>query len=176
MNIKAQSPRKRRQNLCAAIALVECMMYIALVMLIVGLGLTMYLKLLGFHRDLERNNNDITRVLQAGETWRADIRSAESLRQSSEDNASDRLELSINDAKVIYSFEKGTVWRRNADESVASPFLENVADCRFIKESREHVSAWRWELHLKTKKRTVRIEPLFSFLAVSTPQLKGDTE
>ena len=176
MKTQFQSPTERRQSRRRAIALVECMVYIALVMLIVGLGLNMYLRLLGFHRDLERNNNDITRVLRAGEIWRADIRSAESVAVSTENDTTVRLELRNHDDLVSYRFEDETLWRSIGDGSAASPFLGGVADCRFIKETRDQVSAWRWEIHLKTKKKTVRIDPRFSFLAVSTPQEKGDTE
>jgi hypothetical protein len=33
-------------------------------------------------------------------------------------------------------------------------------------ERRQHVTAWRWEIELPTKKNTAQVHPLFTFEAV----------
>lgn len=149
--------------------LVECMVYIALVMIILGLGLNLFLKLLSFHRDLERNSHDIARSTKAGEIWRDDIRSASAAIQI--ENSADELRLTIpmGDESIEYRYRDGVLWRQATEERPSqSPFLKNLVSCEFVHESRPHAETWTWEVQLKTKKKVVHIEPRFSFLAVPT--------
>ncbi len=165
MKLSKSKHDESRSNL-RGIVLVECMVYIALVMVILGMGLNVYLKLLSFHRDLERNSHDITRTTKAGEIWRADIRSATAHLQIEGQADSLRLTIPIENDSIQYSFRDGTLWRQQSTEQSPQPLLTHIASCQFSKDSRTHTDAWVWDLKLKTKKKTVRIEPQFSFLAV----------
>ena len=162
------SPQKKpvRQLRKQGIVLVECMVYLAVVMVILGLALNVYLKLLGFHRDLERNSNDIARTTKAGEIWRTDVRSATGPIQI--EKKTDELLLTIpnEQGSTDYTFRDGSLWRQESGEPAPRPFLTQLATCKFTQESRTYVDAWSWDVTLKTKKKTVRIEPQFSFLAV----------
>jgi hypothetical protein len=46
-------------------------------------------------------------------------------------------------------------------------WLSNVKSSKMQSELRENVTAWRWELELKTVKKTARVRPLFTFEAVA---------
>src|SRR5215470_16859351 len=56
--------------------LVECLVYIAVLAVVMGVAFSAFYRCLSSWRDLARNTDDIARVLKAGEIWRADIRAA----------------------------------------------------------------------------------------------------
>ncbi len=55
--------------------LIECMIYIVVLAVVMGLGFSAFYRFLENWRDLARSSEDILQVLKAGELWRADIRS-----------------------------------------------------------------------------------------------------
>lgn len=154
-------------------SLIECLVYIAVVMTILGIGLSLYLKLLSFHRDLERNASDIARSLKAGEVWRADIRSAVGPIESTRSDEETFLVIPTATGSIRYHFDQQTLWRQGELAHSETIFLHGVTECEFIQESRSRVTAWRCEIQLKTKMKTVRIQPKFSFLAVNQAEQKA---
>jgi hypothetical protein len=143
-------------------------------MTIVGIGLSLYLKLLSFHRDLERNATDITRSIQAGEVWRADIRSAVGPIESNQSNEGSFLIIPTVTGSIRYHFEQQTLWRQDELAKSKTIFLKKVAECEFIHEARSQVTAWRCEIRLETKMKSVRIQPKFSFRAVNQADQKAN--
>ena len=165
-----RGPAGRRHG----IALIECMVYIAVVMTILGIGLSLYLKLLSFHRDLERNATDITRSIKAGELWRADIRSAVGPIESTHSDKGSVLVIPTAIGSIRYHFDQQTLWRQDELANSETIFLQGVTQCEFIQETRSKVNAWRFEIQLKTKLKTVRVQPKFSFLAVNRAERKAN--
>ncbi|MBT5709110.1 MAG: hypothetical protein HOI66_22550 [Verrucomicrobia bacterium] len=169
-----QAPRRLgSRSMGQGFALVECLVYIAVVMTIVGIGLSLYLKLLSFHRDLERNATDITRSIKAGEVWRADIRSAVGPIESNQTDEGRFLIIPTATGSIHYHFDQQALWRQNELAKSETIFLNKVAECEFIQETRSRVTAWRCEIRLETKMKTVRIQPKFSFLAVNQAEQKA---
>jgi hypothetical protein len=164
--------RSKRQG----IALIECMVYIAVVMPILGIGLSLYLKLLSFHRDLDRNADDIARSLKAGEVWRTDIRSAVGPIETTRTDEGRFLIVPTAIGSIRYHFDQQALWRQDELAKSETIFLHSLTECEFIQETRSRVTAWRCEIQLKTKMKTVRIQPKFSFLAVNEAEQKADEE
>ena len=50
--------------------------------------------------------------------------------------------------------------------------LPNVKRSEFHRDSRQHVTAWRWEVELRGKQEATRVKPLFTFQAVPSKELK----
>lgn len=166
MKTGVKLPRRNQHGLL----LVECMVYIALVMLITGVGVSLFTRTLSFQREIERNSNDIVRTLKVGEQWREDIRKA--VKPITVENH--RLEIPQVNSRVIYDWNNGSLWRIEFDDP-PQLLLRGVKASEFIKDDREHVSAWRWELELDRHRGKMNVEPLFTFGAVA-PRATRETQ
>jgi hypothetical protein len=157
MKTGIKPPRRSQQGLL----LVECMVYIALVMLITGIGVSLFTRTLSFQREIERNSNDIVQTLKVGEQWRMDIRKA--VRPIMVENH--RLKIPQVNSRVTYDWSNGSLWRIEFDDP-PQLLLRGVKASEFIKNEREHVAAWRWEIELDRNRGKMNVKPLFTFGAV----------
>lgn len=158
--------------------LIECLIYIAVVTMLLGMGISLLSKMIGFHRDLERNAADIARCLNAGERWRADLRRATGPVRTFRDGRNDMMEIPTGEEHVLYRYDQYHLWRHTTDTSVPILALKELTRCEFIQEARSHTKTWRWEVELRTLKRVVNVQPRFTFLAVSQsgPPTQGNPE
>ena len=58
------------------IMLVDCLVYLAIWVVVVGLAFSAFYRCLSYSKNLARNGDDIARALKAGERWREDVRAA----------------------------------------------------------------------------------------------------
>src|SRR5690349_18177766 len=58
------------------ITLIECLVYISLVFVILGMATVAFYRCFDNMKSLRRNSNDITQALNVGELWREDVRAA----------------------------------------------------------------------------------------------------
>ncbi len=147
--------------------LIECLVYIAALLVIMELAFAAYYRFELHNRRLTRNATDIVRALQAGERWRDDVRAAKGKLFWTEAGADRELRIPQARGEVAYAFRQGAVWRRAAAVGPWNEFLPAVKASRMEAEPRTHVTAWRWELELQTTRDEVRVTPLFTFLAVA---------
>jgi hypothetical protein len=149
--------------------LIECLMYIAVLALILGIALSAFYRCLDNSRDLARSSDDILRVLRVGEGWRADIRQATTTPKIVSADPLTAFEIPTAKGLIVYAFGDGAVWRKQGD---AEPhqLLPRVKACAMLEDHRQRVASWRWELELTTKKKQVRVRPLFTFEAVPSSQ------
>ena len=148
------------------ITLIECLVYIALVFVILGMATVAFYRCFDNMKALRRNSDDITQALNAGELWRADIRAATKPAQF--DAADQLLRIPQRDHEVAYKFADAQVLRRtsaNADWVVVLPKVEKS---QMQLDQRAQASAWRWELELKSLRQPATVRPLFTFTAVSS--------
>lgn len=145
--------------------LIECMIYIVVLTVVMGLGFSAFYRFLENWRDLARGSEDILQVLKAGELWRADIRQATAAPQLVQEGELTACEIPQIGGRVAYIFSQGTVWRKTPDKA-ATPLIPRVQSFAIEKVERASVTAWRWDLELQTRKKAVRVRPLFSFQAV----------
>jgi Tfp pilus assembly protein PilE len=151
----------------AAFSLVECLVYIALFFVVLGVALGAYYQMDEQSRGFARNSSDIVRTMQAGERWRADVRNATNAAQF-EQNL--ELRLATRNGDVSYFFRDGVVWRQSTNESKSTPVLANVKSSLMKADPRSQVKAWRWEIELQSKRTKATVRPLFTFLAVPTTE------
>lgn len=148
--------------------LTEVLVYIGLLVVILAFGYQAMERCIDASVVLRRNADDITRALNTGERWRADVRSA-TRSASLETTAQGAVLHLLGPAhRVDYRFADEALYRR-FDSGPWVQILDRVKASAFQNEQRPGVAAWRWELELQPRaKATVkasRIRPLFTFLA-----------
>ena len=141
-------------------SLLECLVYIAVLAVVLNLSFMAYYRYDQHTRDLRRNADDITRALRAGERWRDDVRAAVSPPHA----IGNGVAIPLRSGEVAYVFADGAVWRQVA--GTRTVVLKDVGASLWSTDSRQHVDAWRWELELASSKKPVLVRPLFTFTAV----------
>jgi hypothetical protein len=163
MNSKSKTARRRLARPCA-FTLIECLVYISLVFVVLGLATVAFYGCFDNMRALRRNSDDITQALHAGELWRADVRAATKPIQL--DSAGQRLRIPHQNGEVAYKFEESRLLRQASEDSPWVVVLPRVQHSQMQADTRAKVSAWQWELELKTLRKPATLRPLFTFTAV----------
>src|SRR6478736_3345445 len=140
------------------ITLIECLVYIGALAVVLGMGMAAYQRSLDHSISMRRNTDDITQALSAGEYWRADIRAA--TQPPRFDEADQTLHIQQTKGDVAYKFSEEQVLRRGSADGVWTVILPRVQQSEMIRDSRAQVTAWRWELELRSYRREVMIRPL----------------
>jgi hypothetical protein len=158
----------------AGLLLGECLIYIAVWSVLLGLAFATFYRVLDNATKLRRSAADITRALHAGERWREDIRQATgSIQLEGVEGAVEQaLHVPQTSGEVIYFFTGTNVLRRTRPDAPWLEALGGVKTSRMIRDVRERVVAWRWELELKTTAKKIDLRPLFSVQAVATDATK----
>lgn len=148
------------------IMLVDCLIYLAVTAVLVGLGMALFIRCLNAASDLSRNADDIAAALQAGERWRADLRLATAQPSFARTNG---LELTIPKAggTVIYRFADDAIWRRAESDATWTRLLDRVKHAEWNTDPRGPVTAWHFDVELKSKRPNAKVRPLFSFIGVA---------
>jgi Tfp pilus assembly protein PilE len=141
-------------------SLLECLVYIAVLAVVLDLSFTAYYRYDQHTRNLRRNTDDIVRTMHAGERWREDIRTAIAPPRAIENG----VVIPQQSGEVAYIFADNDVWRQTAATRVA--VLRQVKASTMAADSRQHVNAWRWELELASPQKVVLVRPLFTFTTV----------
>lgn len=152
--------------------IVETLVYAGVSVLLLGVAFAAMYRCIDSSVALRRSADDLTGALHAGERWRADVRAARGPIKVEKLEAGQILYLSGTEGEIAYRADDGAVSRRVG----AGPWtrvLANVSSSTMQPDPRQTVGAWRWELQLKTRAKTSRIRPMFTFIAVpvgsSTP-------
>jgi hypothetical protein len=148
--------------------LMECLVYIGLASVVLGTGYAALYHCIDNAVLLRRNADDIAAALQTGERWRADFRSANTVRQESSPEG-ESLILQGQRGEIAYRFTRHAVLRR-VGQGIWTTLLERAASSTMRRDERPNITAWRWELELEPRAKgsikASKIRPLFSFLAV----------
>jgi hypothetical protein len=153
----------RPQSSRRAFTLVECMAYIALFLLVLGVTLSAYYRMDEHARGLDRNSTDIIRAVQAGEQWREDLRQATAAPRFENEGA---IRIPHTNGEVRYSFNETAIFRQGAMEKQPQKLLANVKVSDMKPDVRQRVTAWRWEIELQTQRNNATLRPLFTFIGV----------
>ncbi len=165
MNIRL-NPFHARPKTEQGISLIECLVYIAV------LGVVLTVALFGFNRcwddnkHLRRNADDIVRALHAGEQWRADIRTASGPIQVVAAGNAEQCIIPHPGYTIYYSFGEGTLQRQAGKQAPRKLLLAHVNSSHMQADARSQVTAWRWELELVNARKKVGLRPWFSFESV----------
>jgi hypothetical protein len=150
-----------------AFSIIECMAYIALLFVVLGFATKIFFQSWDDSKALRRNADDIVRVLHAGDQWRADVRAATGPVQLTDADGVQQLRIPASAGDIIYTFSKGELLRQTGGDAVKRVWLSNVKSSRMQSDARRDVTAWRWELELKTVRKTALFRPFFTFETVS---------
>ncbi len=156
-------------------ALIDCLIYITLLILLFGLTLSAFLQTLRHSKELERVSVTTVRALQAGEQWREDVRSARGGVRLVEPGGTNELRLTTASGEIAYTLRDGAILRRaGAGTNVLwLEVLDGVKVSRFAEDRRKQVTAWSWELELVRRKDGHGMQRVLTFLAVPEAKLKA---
>ncbi len=158
-----------RHSLQHGVMLVDCLVYLAIWAVVVGLAFSAFYRCFSYSKNLARNADDIARALKAGERWRDDVRAATGPFKlvTWEASVAEALHIPQKSGEVIYLFMDGAVLRQGGTNTPWIPALSGVRSSRMEKDERRCVVSWRWEVELKNKQKVARVRPLFTFQAVA---------
>ena len=161
----ARNPPRRQQG----IMLVDCLVYLAIWSVVVGLAFSAFFRSMSYSKNLARNSDDIARALKAGERWREDVRAATGPFKLvvGEPGVGQALHIPQKTGEVIYRFIDGAVLRQTGTNAPWIPALSGVKSSRMEKDERQRVVSWRWEVELRNKQKVARVRPRFTFQAVA---------
>jgi hypothetical protein len=156
----------------AGVILGECLIYIAVWSVLLGLSFATFYRVFDSATRLRRGAADIARALQAGERWRQDVRRAAGpiQVQSVEGAVEQALHIPLPSGEIIYFFTGTNVLRRASADAPWLEALHGVKVSRMKRDVRERLVAWRWEVELTTGKKKIDVRPLFTFQAVAANQ------
>ena len=153
------------------ISLIQCLVYIAMLGVLISIGGYTVAKAWDQSRGLAHNTDDIQKTLSLGEHWRSDVRAATGRIVSTNSDANQSVIISTRTGEVGYEFRDGQLLRR-ADKTAPWVCLyETVRGSRMESFTQDGVTAWRWEVELKSSYKKVRIRPQFTFIAVPGKQI-----
>ena len=72
-------------------------------------------------------------------------------------------------SEVLYRFNAGEIRRQVASSDFSELLLPTVKASQMVMDARGPVSAWRWELELKSRRKEARLPLLFTFEAAAKP-------
>jgi hypothetical protein len=159
-----------RQPARSGFMLVECMVYVAVFTILVGIALeTFYLCWNGFTATVS-TTDDIRAALHAGELWRADVRGA-SGSISAESIASDQvIKIPEGGKQIIYSLKSGELRRQVTPNGSSQLVFAEVKSSEMRQDARNGVKAWQWELELPERQHGPHVPMLFTFEAAQKGQ------
>ncbi len=156
-----------RARVQAGYLLLECLFYIALFAVIVGLGLATFYLCWDNSKALLYATDDIAAALRVGERWRADVRSATGKITVETTPQGEFLRIPHGTSVILYSYNAGEICRRLASSNFSESLLPTVQASQMVMDRRGPVSAWRWELELQSRRKETHLPLLFTFEAAA---------
>jgi len=151
----------------AAFMLIECLVYISVLLILLGVGYAAFYRCMENSLALRRSADDLANALHAGERWRADLRAATGPIRLEDNPDGSILVLPGGRGEVAYQFTTNAVLRR-VGAGRWTTLLDRVKSSTLAPDPRPNVTAWRWELELQPRSRKPgRVRPLFTFIGVA---------
>jgi hypothetical protein len=165
MKLHANIPRVRRQ---AGVLLVECLVYLAVFGILLGIGTAAFYFCWDHSKALIYATDDVESALRAGERWRADVRAATGKISVESTATGEVVRIPEAEKEIIYHFDSGEMRRQVASEKFSQLLLPRVKTSQMKMDARGEVTAWRWELELTEHRKETHLPLLFTFEAVQT--------
>ena len=158
-----------RIGVSAGYLLIECLVYFGVFAVLLGIGYGAFYVCWDYSKALHYATDDINAALHAGERWRADIRNATGKITVETTAAGELLRIPCGTSEVLYRFNAGEIRRQVASSDFSESLLPTVKASQMVMDARGPVSAWRWELELKSRRKEARLPLLFTFEAAAKP-------
>jgi hypothetical protein len=162
MNLPQNISSKRR---AAGIVLVDCIVYIAVFAILLGIGTASFYFCWDHSKALIGATDDIASALRAGERWRADVRAATGKIAIETMAAGEVVRIPESEREIIYRFESGELRREISSVNNSQLLLPKVKTSRMESDPRGDVAAWRWELELTPRRQETHLPLRFTFEA-----------
>ena len=163
MNPRKNISRRQRQ---AGILLTECLVYVAVFVILLGIGTAAFYFCWDHSKAVVMATDDITSALRAGERWRADVRTATGNISVEKTTDGEVVRIPTKEKDIFYRFESGGVRREVSGLNNSQLLLPKVKTSQMRAEARNTVNAWRWELELTQRRKETHLPLLFTFEAV----------
>jgi Tfp pilus assembly protein FimT len=154
-----------KSRTAAGVLLIECITYIAVFAILTSIGFAAFYLCWDNAKAVVRETDDVTAALWAGERWRADVRGATGPISLEAAAAGQVVRIPGPGRAIIYRFADGQLHREIPAAQASQNLLTNVRLSRMSTESRDGVTAWRWELQLAERNSAMSIPLLFTFEA-----------
>ena len=151
----------------SGVLLIECIVYIGLFAVVVGLGLMTFYLCWDNSKALMYAADDIAAALRAGERWRADVRNATGKISIETTAQGEFLRIPHGRSAVLYNFSAGEIHRQLASSNFSELLLATVQASQMVQEARGPINAWRWELELKLRRKEAHLPLSFTFEAAA---------
>jgi hypothetical protein len=156
---------QRRQ---AGILLMECLVYLAVFVILLGIGTTAFYFCWDYSKALMYATDDVESALRAGERWRADVRAATEKISIETTASGEVVKIPEGEKEILYRFDSGEVRRQLASSEFSELLLSKVKTSQMKLDARSTVTAWRWELELAQRRKETHLPLLFTFEAAQT--------
>src|SRR6267378_4008242 len=155
-----------RRRYAAGVLLTECLVYIAVFAILLGIGTAAFYFCWDHSKALVVATDDIAAAVRAGERWRADVRGATGKISVATTAAGEVVRIPKADKEIVYRFESGEVRREISNTGNSWLLLPKVKTSGMKLDARGGVTAWRWELELTQRRQEMHLPLLFTFEAV----------
>lgn len=152
----------------AGFMLIECIVYIAVFAILLGIGFAAFYFCWDHSRALIGTTDDIASALHAGERWRADVRGATGKISVEMTDTGEVVRIPEAGKEIVYRFASGEIRRESPAANISQLLLPRVKASQIAADARGTVTAWRWELELKEHRGETHLPLLFTFAAVPT--------
>src|ERR1700690_4409996 len=149
----------------AGIMLIECMVYLAVFVILLGIGTAAFFFCWDHTRALIFATDDIAAALHAGERWRADVRSATGNISVETTAAGQVVRIPEAGVEIVYRFASNEVCRESSTVKIPELLLPKVKAGLMQADARGPVKAWRWELELTSRRKEAQLPLRFTFEA-----------
>ena len=161
------SNKSRSGSPQAGILLIECLVYIAVFSILMGIGTASFYLFWDYSKSLRYATEDVGSALRAGEGWRADVRAASGKIVVEKTNNGVTVRMPERKRVVVYRLAGDELRREIPAEHSSRVVLAKVKTSEMQPEPRGGVAAWRWELELTQRRPQMRQPLLFTFEAVA---------
>ena len=149
----------------AGIMLVECMVYLAVFLILAGVASGSFYVCWDGFRALISTTDDVSAALRAGERWRADVRDASGNITVETTSSGQVVKIPENGNEIIYSFDSKGLRRQMGPGGFSRLVLPKVKSSEMKCETRGAVRAWQWELELPERRKGPHLPMFFTFEA-----------
>jgi hypothetical protein len=160
MKIRASNLRS-----VSGILLIECMVYITVLAIILGVGSAAFYVCWDNSKALRYATGDVESALRAGERWRADVRSAKGKITVENSPEGELVRIPRGTNELFYKFSNDEVRRKSSSASSWILVLPRVKNSQMQMENRNQTVAWRWEVELMRRNMKTKLALLFTFEA-----------
>lgn len=160
------SPKLSAKRSSPGVMLIECLMYIAVFAILMGIATAAFYFCWDHTRAVISTADDVESVLRAGESWRTDVRTATGAMAIARTASGETLTIPEGGKDVRYRLDGGELRREIPSQNSSRLLLQRVKTSTMTTELRSRVAVYRWELEVTPRRQMPHFPLVFTFEAV----------